>query len=319
MRRRDFLRRAGAGAAAGLLLPQEAWGQRNLHQDEVRLVILHTNDTHSRMDPFPMDGGPFQGLGGVARRRTLVQRVRAEHPNVLLLDAGDIFQGTPYFNFFKGEIEFRAMSALGYDVATLGNHDFDNGVEGLFDMLPFATFDIVSANYEVAGSPLASRVRPWVIRELGGVKVGIFGLGIAFEGLVLESLHRGVRDTDPFAAARGAVAELRGQGCALIICLSHLGYRYREGRPSDTALAQEVEGIDLILGGHSHTFMDEPDVHHHAGGGRTVVNQVGWGGMRLGRIDVVMGAARDTADGLDRRTVPRRWEWASYSLDESLD
>ncbi len=167
MRRRRFLRVAGAGAAGGLLLPGWVRGQEP-DQDEVRLVILHTNDTHSRMDPFPMDGGPFQGLGGVARRATLIERVRAEHPNVLLLDSGDIFQGTPYFNFFKGEVEFKAMSAMNYHVATLGNHDFDNGVDGLVEMMPHATFDFVSANYDVSGSPLEPHVRPWVIREVGG-------------------------------------------------------------------------------------------------------------------------------------------------------
>jgi 5'-nucleotidase len=271
-----------------------------------------------------MDGGPFQDLGGVARRATLIEKVRAENPNVLLLDSGDIFQGTPYFNFFKGEIEFRAMSAMGYDVATIGNHDFDNGVEGLLEMLPLASFQFVSANYDVSGSPLEPHVRPWVIRELGGVKVGIFGLGIAFEGLVLASLHEGVRYTDPFAAARRAVADLRARGCALVICLSHLGYRYRGNLPSDTYLAPAVEGIDLILGGHSHTFMDEPDVHTHPGGGRTVVNQVGWAGMRLGRIDVVLGARTSHPAGGSQVAggathTPKAWAWASYPVDAELD
>jgi len=266
-----------------------------------------------------MDGGPLEGLGGVARRSTLVRRVRSEHPNVLLLDSGDIFQGTPYFNFFKGEVEFKAMSALQYDVATLGNHDFDNGVEGLAAMMPFATFDFVSANYDVSGSLLESRVRPWVVRDVGGVKVGIFGLGVSFEGLVLESLHTPVRHLDPFDAARTTVKELRGEGCSLVVCLSHLGYRYGGDRPSDTLLAQQVPGIDLILGGHSHTFMDEPDVHHHPDGSWTLVNQVGWGGVRLGRIDVLMGQTdRPGADSRRPHEAPR-WGWASYRIDGRLD
>jgi 5'-nucleotidase len=338
MRRRRFLRVSGAGAAGSLLLPEwvrgsEGGGIRDPLREapqvgrfsellpgpeDVHLVILHTNDTHSRMDPFPMDGGPFQGLGGVARRASLIRRVRAESPHVLLLDSGDIFQGTPYFNFFKGEIEFEAMSALAYDVATIGNHDFDNGVPGLAEMMPRATFDFVSANYDVAGSPLASRVRPWVIREVGGVRVGIFGLGIAFAGLVLEGLHEGVHYTDPFAAARRSVSELRTEGCSLIVCLSHLGYRYRDDAPSDTLLAQEVEGIDLILGGHTHTFMDTPDVYTQPDGRRTLVNQVGWGGMRLGRMDVVLGPGDETAfqPGVHR---PKRWASNGYSVDRSLD
>ena len=211
------------------------------------------------------------------------------------------------------------MSAMGYDVATLGNHDFDNGVEGLVDMMPHANFQFVSANYDVSGSPLEPFVEPWIIKEDGGVRVGIFGLGIAFEGLVLSSLHEGVRYSDPYAAARRAVADLRREGCALVVCLSHLGYRYRDGSPSDTLLAQEVEGIDLILGGHTHTFMDEPDVYDHSGGGRTIVNQVGWGGMRLGRIDVVLGSEAAPGGGGLKQPSPKALAHTTYSVDSSLD
>lgn len=275
-------------------------------QHEVHLVILHTNDTHSRIDPFPMDGGPHQGLGGVARRAALVRRIRGEHPHVLLLDAGDIFQGTPYFNFFRGEIELRAMSAMGYDAATLGNHDFDNGVSGLVDVLPHAAFPFVSANYRIEDPDLAGRVQPWVVREVGGVKVGIFGLGIAFEGLVPRQLHEGVSYEDPYGAAQGAVAHLRRQGCSLVICLSHLGYRYSGERPSDTLLAQKVEGIDLILGGHTHTFMDRPDVYSDADGRSTLVHQVGFGGIRLGRIDVLLAREGDPAPAGSPGAAPHR-------------
>ena len=169
MKRRDFVRVLGLGGAAGLAGVEALWarvplrsrgGGRDLSygpllERGVRLVVLHTNDTHSRMDPFPMDGGRFQGLGGAARRATLIRRVRDANEHVLLLDSGDIFQGTPYFNFFGGELEFRAMTAMGYDVATLGNHDFDNGVDGLVAMLPEAGFEFVSANYDVSGSALA--------------------------------------------------------------------------------------------------------------------------------------------------------------------
>ena len=202
-----------------------------------------------------MVGGPFQGLGGAARRATLIRKIRAEHPDVLLLDSGDIFQGTPYFNFFRGELEFEAMSAMNYQVATIGNHDFDNGVGGLVEMMPHASFDFVSANYDVSGSPLEPYVRPWVIREVGGVKVGIFGLGISFEGLVLASLHEGIRHTETVAA----------------------------------------------------------------GGRQTVVNQVGWGGMRLGRIDVVLGPGGDAALRTGASHSPKAWAWSSYPVDADLD
>ncbi len=281
-----------------------------LIDDATRLVVLHTNDTHSRMDPFPMDGGRFAGLGGAARRATLVRRVREENEHVLLLDSGDIFQGTPYFNFFGGELEFRAMTAMGYDVATLGNHDFDNGVDGLVTMLPEAGFEFVSANYDVSGSALEERVRPWTIREFGGTRVGIFGLGIAFEKLVLPSLHEGVRHTDPIAAATTACRELRDRGCSLVICLSHLGYDYSDAeRPSDRVLAAAVPEIDLILGGHTHTFMDEAEVFGQGRTGFTVVNQVGWGGMRLGRVDVTF----------DRAGQASGWAAADYDIDDRLD
>jgi len=336
MKRRRFLRVAGLASAATVLGPRWAFGNQDIPAayagapgssweagtetapGEAHLVILHTNDTHSRLDPFPMDGGPYQGLGGVARRASLIRRIRSEHPHVLLLDSGDIFQGTPYFNFFGGEIELRAMSEMAYDAATLGNHDFDNGVGGLVAMMPHASFPFVSANYDVSGSALEPWVRPWLIKEVGGVRVGIFGLGIAFEGLVLSSLHEGVRHGDPAAAAKRAVSALRAQGCALVICLSHLGYRYAGDRPSDVALAREVEGIDLILGGHTHTFMDAPDVFVGRDGRRTLVNQVGFGGMRLGRIDVVLGPEPGIGSSPSPHQ-PLRWSGTGYPVNASLD
>ena len=280
MNRRTFISLLAAGAAGSALRPSSVWAEPSQH-----LVILHTNDTHSRIDPFPMDGGRNQGLGGAARRARLIKEIRSRHPNVLLLDSGDIFQGPPYFNFFGGEIEFKVMSEMQYDVATLGNHDFDNGVEGLVKMLPHARFDFVAANYEISDAALARRVTPYVIKQFGPLKVGIFGLGIDFDGLVLERLHEGVAYVDPIEVARQTMAELRAQGCNLVVCLSHLGYRYRDGKVSDLVLAREAPGIDLILGGHTHTFLDEPDVVSHAEG-KTIINQVGWGGIRLGRIDV---------------------------------
>jgi 5'-nucleotidase len=338
MNRRDFLRLAGLASAGSLLVPRWVLGASTQSltssevsrlalgsvtgpglatlPGEVHLVILHTNDTHSRMDPFPMDGGPHQGLGGAARRATLIRRIRQEHSNVLLLDSGDVFQGTPYFNFFGGEIELRSMSEMGYDATTLGNHEFDNGVEGLVAMMPHASFPFVSANFDVSDSELEPWVRPWIIKDVGGVRVGIFGLGVAFEGLVLPSLHEGVRYTDPVGASHQAVAELRARGCSLVICLSHMGYRYSGDRPSDIRLAQQVEGIDLILGGHTHTFMDAPDVFVGRDGRRTLVNQVGFGGIRLGRIDVVLGPETGSEGGHQSHSAAadrHRWHAAEGS------
>ena len=258
--------------------------------------------------PSPWMAGRNAGLGGAARRAALVKKIRSTHEHVLLLDSGDIFQGTPYFNFFNGEIEFKTMSAMGYDVATLGNHDFDNGVKGLVDMLPHANFEFVSANYDASGSSLAPHLKPHTIREIGPLKIGIFGLGIDFQSLVLPALHEGVSYNDPIEAAKGQVEALKNAGCNLIICLSHLGYRYRSDRVSDSDLAQLVPGIDLILGGHTHSFLDAPDVYHH-GEASSVVHQVGFAGLRLGRVDLVF----------NQNGQKRRWYVSDYEIDSRLD
>src|SRR3989442_14050548 len=145
---------------------------------ETLITILHTNDTHSQIDPIDDSDKQYGGKGGVARRATLVKRIRKENPNTLLIDAGDVFQGTPYFNFYKGEVEYKAMSLIGYDVGTLGNHDFDNGVDALAAEMRFANFDFVSSNYDLRGTPLAARVKRYVVRVIGGGGGGMFGLGI---------------------------------------------------------------------------------------------------------------------------------------------
>jgi 5'-nucleotidase len=291
--RRRFLQHAALGTAGALVLPTlgapTAWASSPVAAG--RLVILHTNDVHSRLEPFPNDGSRFAGLGGAARRAALVERIRAEEEHVLLLDSGDIFQGTPYFNLFGGKADFEVMSAMRYDFATLGNHDFDNGVGGLVEMLPYAEFGFLSANYDVAGSALAGHVEPFAVRQVGPMRVGIFGLGIAFERLVLPELHEGVTYRDAVGVARETVRELRGaQGCDLVVCLSHLGYQYTgEDRVDDLTVADSVPGLDLILGGHTHTFLDEPTVVQHQNARPTVVHQAGWAGIRLGRVDVPFG------------------------------
>ena len=303
MNRRRFFQTITAGSIGSFLAPFPA-----LAASEERLVILHTNDTHSRIDPFPATDGRFAGLGGAARRATLVKNIRQNHPHVLLLDSGDIFQGTPYFNFFKGEVEFKTMSAMQYDYATLGNHDFDNGVDGLVSMLPHASFDFISSNYKISNPTLSPHVKPYAIRTMGSLKVGIFGLGIDLNGLVLPALHEGVEYTDPVLEARTMVDILKDEGCHFIVCLSHLGYRYRGDRVSDTAIAQEVQGIDLILGGHTHSFIDTPDVYGH-NEHSTIVHQVGFAGIRLGRVDVVF----------NQKGSKKRWFVSDYQIDHRLD
>src|SRR5690349_17764986 len=218
--RRKFLSSSAAFGAALVTLPRSL----AFASGEVVITILHTNDTHSQIDPLPAND-KNAGKGGVARRATLVKRVRKENPNTLLIDAGDVLQGTPYFNFYKGEVEYKAMSAIGYDVGTLGNHEFDKGVEDLAKALKFATFDLVSANYDVKGTVLEGRVKPYVVKTVGGIKVGLFGLGISPVALITPANFKGVTYNDPVVAAREVVKTLREkERCSLVVCMSHLGY-----------------------------------------------------------------------------------------------
>lgn len=292
MNRRRFIGTAGLG----LTVLSGALGKASRRED--RLTILQTNDTHSRLDPFPMDGGRNQGRGGVARRKVLIDRIRQGEEWTLLLDSGDIFQGTPYYNLYGGEVEIEAMNQMGYEVGTVGNHEFDNGIPGLEKTMPLAQFEWVSSNLDWTGAKaLAPLVKPWTIKQIGPFRVGIFGLICRLEGMVAPHSHEGVRYLDPVESGRRAVAELRARGCNLVVCLSHMGYntRYEGEEMRDDRYPKEVEGIDLILGGHSHTFLDELVELPRRGGGVTRVTQQGWAGMRLGRVDVRLGRAGEIA------------------------
>lgn len=280
--RRDFLK----ALSAGVIIANNGFVLAKTDQ-ETKITILHTNDTHSQIDPFPA-GTRNAGMGGVARRASFVKQIRAENPNTLLVDGGDSFQGTPYFNFYHGELEIKAMSAIGYDVVTLGNHDFDEGVDNLIKALKNANFSIVSVNYNVENSPLKEYVKPYVIRELAGIKIGILGLGIDFDGLVVADKHLGVTYQNPIEPTRQVVSELRNvKKVDLVIALSHLGYRYENepNRISDINLAKAVPGIDFIVGGHTHTFMKEPEIIKYDDGKQTLIFQVGFAGINVGRVD----------------------------------
>ncbi|MBF9253366.1 metallophosphoesterase [Pontibacter sp. 172403-2] len=301
MKRRDFLKASAVGAAGisllGFPLPAEA-------AQSVTLTILHTNDQHSRIDPMPNDGRKYGGMGGMARRATLIEKIRKEQPNVLLLDAGDIWQGTPYFNFFNGELEYKLMSRMQYDAATLGNHDFDNGLQGLQNQLPKATFPFLIANYNFGGTILENRFQPYKVFEKQGLRIGVFGLGIELAGLVSKENYGETQYIDPVPVAQEMVQELRqNQKCDLVICLSHLGYSYKTDKIDDLKLAKQVPGIDLIIGGHTHTFLDEPTVVQNAGG-ETLVNQVGWSGIFLGRIDFTFNKKNRQKTGVSALVLP---------------
>ena len=282
--RRNFLKNTLTGAALlGLGFKADSVFATD---DFVKLTILHTNDVHSRIDPFPMDGSRNAGKGGVAPRAALISRIRAEERNVLLLDAGDIFQGTPYFNFYGGELEIKMMSMMGYDASIMGNHDFDNGVEGFVKQLPHANFPILNANYDFTDTPMEGKSKSYQIFKKEGLKIGVYGLGIELTGLVNPQQYGNTKYLNPIQKALEIEEILKlDQKCDLVICLSHLGFKYKEDKVSDLVLAQSTYHTDLIIGGHTHTFLNTPEIVKNKGGKETLVNQVGFAGLNLGRID----------------------------------
>jgi 5'-nucleotidase len=291
--RRTFLKQAAIGS--GLLLAGAFPFGSLAAAPRRKLVILHTNDVHSRLDPFPDDGGKYAGQGGVAARAALIRQIREQEEHVLLLDAGDIFQGTPYFNIFKGEPEIKAMSMMGYDAVTMGNHDFDAGLEGFARQLVHASFRVLTANYDFTGTVLEGKTQPYMVVTKGGLRIGIFGLGIRLDGLVPPDAYAGMRYLEPVPVARAVSEQLKKQErCDMVICLSHLGYDYPYQRVSDRILAAETEYIDLIIGGHTHTFLDQPVSVRNKNGGEVAISQVGWGGLRLGRLDYVFDSKKSS-------------------------
>ena len=284
MKRRTFVKNTAASATfvsiGGLQLSCKK-------KNTTKITILHTNDVHSHIEPFGKNSGENANKGGVARRATMIDKLRRENTNTLLLDAGDIFQGTPYFNYFGGELEFKLMSMLKYDAATIGNHDFDNGIEGLYNMLPHAKFDFLSANYDFKNTIMNTHVKPYKIFNKSGIKIGVFGLGVELKGLVDKKAFKETNYMDPIEISQDMSRILKiDKGCDLVICLSHLGYDYKNSsKVSDLKLARSTKNIDLIIGGHTHTFLNKPTQEINVEGKTVLVNQVGCFGLYLGRID----------------------------------
>ena len=286
MKRRDFIQKT---AASSVLLGLSGVSLSSFSTiDTKKITILHTNDTHSHIDPFPDDHPKNPNMGGAARRAAIIESIRKEEKNVLLLDAGDIFQGTPYFNYYGGELEFKLMSMMQYDLATMGNHDFDNGIDGFYAQLPHAKFDFLSANYDFKNTVLNDIVKPYKIIFKDGIKIGIFGLGVQLDGLVDKKLYKETVYNNPIEVAQDMTRILKEERkCDLVICLSHLGFKYKDEpeKPSDIVLAQKTKNIDLIIGGHTHTFLDKPVIEKNSEGKEVLINQVGCFGVNLGRID----------------------------------
>lgn len=286
MKRRNFIQQT-AGTTA--LVTLCGLGLQSFTASRTKkITILHTNDVHSHIVPFGPNDGINANKGGVARRASLIESIRTENPNTLLLDAGDIFQGTPYFNYFGGELEFKLMSMLKYDAATIGNHEFDNGIDGLYAQLPHAKFDFISANYDFSNTVMDTHVELYKIFKKDGIKIGVFGLGIELEGLVVKNNYKETKYLNPIEIAQDMSRILKTEKqCNLVICLSHLGYNYRNEPEliSDLKLAKATKDIDLIIGGHTHTFLRKPTIEKNIDGKNVLINQVGCYGLYLGKID----------------------------------
>lgn len=283
MNRRKFVQNSFL-VTGGILLSGSALAG-NSKKKVSKLTILHTNDTHSNIDPFPSNHSKFPSMGGVSKRYELIKKIREEEEHVLVLDAGDIFQGTPYFNKYGGVLEMKLMTEMGYEAATMGNHDFDGGMDGFLKAKQFAKFPFLCANYDFSNTILKDQTQEHLILQKGKIKVGIFGVGVELKGLVPDSKFGNTIYSDPIEAANKQAKILKKKGCDLIICLSHLGFEYASDKVSDKVLAQKTKNIHLIIGGHTHTFLEKPYEAKNSEGKMVLINQVGWAGLQLGRLD----------------------------------
>ncbi|MDD3877807.1 MAG: metallophosphoesterase [Bacteroidales bacterium] len=282
--RRDFIKQA---LIATTLVGLSNRGLPSVLDSIVRISILHTNDVHSRIEPFPESDSRNGGEGGFARRAGIINKIRETSSNVLLFDSGDVFQGTPYFNKFGGELEFRLMSEMGYDAMTLGNHEFDNGLEGLVKALTFANFPIICTNYDFSETVLNNKTLPYNIYIKDDIKIGVLGIGIDLNGLVNSRMYGNMRYIDPIVAVNTTSTFLKNeQKCNYIICLSHLGLSYDTDKMSDVLLAKETKYIDLILGGHTHTSLERPYRFRNKQGKEVIICQAGQNGVSLGVLDL---------------------------------
>ena len=271
------------------LLIGSACGMSATGENEVELRIVHTNDTHSCIMPVSPHSSDtaLADKGGFVRRAALVRDLRAEDNSLLLFDSGDFSQGSAYYNLYKGEVEVKLMNEMRYDAATIGNHEFDFGLENMARIFRMAGFPIVCANYHVEGTVLEGLVKPYVILERKGVKIGVFGLGTQLEGMVASENYAGVIYEDPITAANRVADILKHrEHCDLVVCLSHLGWQI-DGI-DDSEVIPATRDIDIVLGGHTHTYMEHPDVVKNADGEYVYCNQMGKHGRYVGELSLQM-------------------------------
>lgn len=284
IKRRNFIKTlAGSTAYLGLAgIPFNAFSKK----ETIQLTILYTNDNHSHIDQFPEDDPKYPGLGGAARKAATIKKIRSEQENVLLFDAGDILQGSPYYNLYKGELEFKLMSKMGYDASTIGNHEFDNGLDQLAGQMKHMNFPFIISNYDFSNTPMKGKTIRYKIFDKSGIKVGVFGLGIELDGLVNKRMYGNTVFSDPEAtAAQMSFMLKKEKKCDLVICISHLGYKYRSKKVSDHVIAKKSKYIDVIIGGHTHSFFDRALTYKNSDGKEIMVCQAGCYGVRMGRLD----------------------------------
>lgn len=282
--RRQFIKKAMASVAL-MSLPTSIFAKKR--EKHRTLTILHTNDVHSHIEPFSAKDKRYPAQGGFAARAATIEKIKQTNKNVLLLDSGDIFQGTPYFNFYGGKLELQLMSKMGYDAATLGNHEFDNGIDHLAKQIPFANFPFIVTNYEVKGTLLEDKIIPWKIFKKGSLRIGVIGLAIKPDGLIAPTNFGDIKYQDPVTVGDETAKMLKTKKrCDFVIALSHLGLKMRTDI-DDIRLAQNSHYIDMILGGHTHTFLDQPIFEKNRLNKTVSIHQSGWAGVRMERIDLV--------------------------------
>ncbi len=255
---------------------------------KLKLVILHTNDTHSQVEPTEKSTLSSSDMGGYARRMGVINKIRTEEKNVLLFDAGDFSQGTPYFNFYNGRIEIDAINKMKYDAITLGNHEFDNGMDTLAVILSKSKVPIISSNYEISQTSISPYVKPYLIIRKFGMKIGVIGLDVEPKSLIVESNYKGLTYEDPLEVANKMAAFLKKEKkCDIIICLSHLGSNKKSEVINDFKIAQNSRNIDVIIGGHSHSMLENVK-ELNLDGQEVIISQMAKSGLYLGRIDLEM-------------------------------
>jgi len=260
-----------------------------LSAQEKSLVILHFNDTHSRIEPMPLNDPHYADKGGVVRQDAYIREVRKSTKNLFVFHSGDMVQGTPYFTLFGGEVEIAAANRMKLDASCLGNHEFDNGLVFLAKMIHRAKYPYITTNFDFTGTPIEGLTKKYLILKRGGLKIGVIGLTVNPEGLVAKKNYEGVKYLDPIESANRMAAFLKEEKkCDLVVCLSHLGYFSNEEAMGDITLAKQSRNIDIILGGHSHTFLQQSDRRKNLDGKEVVIQQTGAYGINVGRVDVMM-------------------------------